>query len=339
MTMIKRLLGFTLVFAVLYGAIWTGMAFWLRAELTAFAKDLSDQGYAITHDSSTLTGFPGAVGVHVPKLAIIAPTGHGGWHWEADAITTRVSPTSFTAPTVDLAGAHRITGIVSAPDEGFTLTVEDGTMRLAFAQDVGLENIALTLRKTSVADATGKTALFDFQDGALQVSTATRHAALSVRALTLARSVPALSETIAGLDVALDLTGDLPPGPLLASLDAWRDGGGAIELRALTLDWPPTRATGTGTLALDNARQPLGAATVKLQGFFEIIAALQEKGLVHAREASVAKAVLGILAKSSPSGEPEIELPLTLQDRKLHAGPIMLMEMPEVIWDENARIP
>lgn len=337
--MIKKLLGFTFAAAVLYGAAWTGAAFWLRAELNAFAKDLIDQSYAITHGGPTLAGFPGAVGVQVRDLVITAPAGHGGWHWEADVVTTRLSLASLTAPTVDLAGGHRVTGIVSAPDEGFTVNVGQGAMRLSFAQNVALENVEVTLSDTSVADATGQTPLFRFKEGALQVSTTTRHAAVSVRAVTLARGVPVLSETIAGLDIALDLTGELPPGPLLASLDAWRDGGGAVELRALTLDWPPARATGTGTLALDNARQPLGAATVKFQGFFEIVAALQEKGLVHAREASVAKTVLGILAKSSPNGAPEIELPLTLQDRKLHAGPIVLMEMPEVVWDENARIP
>jgi hypothetical protein len=46
-----------------------------------------------------------------------------------------------------------------------------------------------------------------------------------------------------------------------------------------------------------------------------------------------------MLAKPSATGEPELALPLTVQDRKLFAGPVMLMEMPEVVWDENARVP
>ncbi len=53
----------------------------------------------------------------------------------------------------------------------------------------------------------------------------------------------------------------------------------------------------------------------------------------------MAKIVLGMLAKPSAAGEPELSLPLTVQDRALLAGPVKLMEMPEVIWDAEARVP
>ena len=83
----------------------------------------------------------------------------------------------------------------------------------------------------------------------------------------------------------------------------------------------------------------MGAATMKFQGFFALIEALVQEGHVHEREAEMAKAVLGMMAKPSATGEPELSLPLTVQDRRLSAGPIVLMEVPVVSWDEAARVP
>ncbi len=342
--MIKKLIGLIAALAVIYGAVWTAAAFWLRGAFDSFAADLTAQGYSVAHDETRFTGFPGTVGLRIPNLAIKAPGGHGGWRWETAAVVANVTLTAPTSPVVDLAGTHRVMGMLSAPEEGFTAAVGHGTARLTFteqadAENKGLTEIELALNDTAIIGAAGQTRLFSFKEGALHLSSTARHAVLSMREIALPRAVPVLSENIAAVDMILDLTGELPPGPLLGSLDAWRDGGGAVELRALTLDWPPARATGTGTLALDTARQPIGAGTVKFQGFFEIVAALQEKGLVHEREASVAKVVLAILAKPSATGERELALPLSLQDRKLHVGPVMLMEVPEVVWDENARVP
>jgi hypothetical protein len=229
--------------------------------------------------------------------------------------------------------------LVSGEDEGFTLTVRRGTARLAFAQGEALENIALDLNETMIAGGNGAEAVLGIKEGYIQLSLATGHMTLSARDITPAQPVPVLNPSIAALDFTLDFTGPLPSGPLLQSLEAWRAAGGAVELRDLALDWPPLRAAGSGTFALDPALQPMGAATMKFQGFFALIEALVQEGHVHEREAEMAKAVLGMMAKPSAAGEPELSLPLTVQDRRLSAGPIVLMEVPVVSWDEAARVP
>jgi hypothetical protein len=181
--------------------------------------------------------------------------------------------------------------------------------------------------------------LLQLGDGLLQIAFAGGHGTLSATEITLPKPVPGLGPIVKRLDIAVDVTGRLAAGPLRQSLEAWRDGGGAIELRSLALEWPPATMAGSGTLALDGALQPMGAATFKFQGFFDIVDALTLAGHVPEREASVAKVMLGMLAQPSAGGAPELSLPLTVQDRKLHAGPVMLMEMPEVVWDESARVP
>jgi hypothetical protein len=197
----------------------------------------------------------------------------------------------------------------------------------------------LKLSETTIANAGGDVPMLSLKDSSLHVALGRGHVTLWVRDIALPQPVPVLNETIAALDLTLDVVGPLTSGSLRNVLNAWREGGGAIEVRSIALDWPPARIAGSGTIALDAALQPIGAATLKFQGFFDIVSALVEKGHVDKSAESMAKIVLGMLAKPSAAGEPELSLPLTVQDRALHAGPVKLMEMPEVIWDAEARVP
>lgn len=336
--MIKRLIGLTLALALLYGAVWLGAAFWLRRGIETYLADLSSQGFAIEHGEPRFVGFPAGVGIAFPGLKVAAPPAQGSWTWAADRVRVSLFAGAPMEPVIDLSGAHRITGLLSAPEENLDIAVGRGVASLAFATDGTLENMVLKLSETSVATSAGAPPLV-FQDSSLHLAPKTGHVTLWAREIKLPPGIPVLGETISALDLTLDVTGALTSGPLRQSLAAWRDQGGAVEVRSFALDWAPAHVAGTGTLALDGALQPIFAATVKFHGFFEIVAALTEKGFVREREASMAKIVLGALARPSASGEPELSLPLTLQDRKLTVGPVPLMDMPDVVWDENARVP
>ncbi|MGE4062443.1 MAG: DUF2125 domain-containing protein [Rhodospirillaceae bacterium] len=336
--MIKRLAALVVVLALLYGAAWLGAAFWLRRSVDTIVADLVSQGYAIERGAPSFVGFPARVGIAFPHTSVRAPAARGAWRWGADRVAVTLSAAAPTEPVIDLSGAHRITGFASAPEGGLSVVVGRGRASLAFGADGSLENIVLKLSETRVG--TSETpALFGFKDSSLHIALNTGHVTLWVREVSLAHEIAILGETISALDLALDVTGVLPSGPLRESLAAWRDNGGAIELRSFTLDWPPAHASGNATLALDSALQPLFAATVKFRGFFDIVAALAAAGHVREREASLAKVVLGMLARPSAAGEPELSLPLTVQNRKLTAGPVPLMEIPAVVWDETARVP
>lgn len=337
--MFKRIIGILIAIGVLYGAAWIGAAFWLQAELQTALGNLSQRGYAFTYGETRFTGFPARVGLFVPGLSIAAPASEGGWRWQADRSEVSLHLSAPRAPVLDLAGTHRISGFMSGSTEGVSLKVGRGTAQLAFAQDQTLETIALDLGDTSMADAGGTTTILSAKEASVHISLTTGHVTVSARDLTPAQAVPILSPSIAALDLTVDFTGPLPAGPLQQSLEAWRAGGGAIELREFTLNWPPLQASGTGTLALDPGLQPMGAATMKFQGFLALVEALAQKGYVLDREAAMAKSVLGMMAKPSAGGEPELSIPLTVQDRRLSAGPLMLMEIPVVKWDENARVP
>lgn len=337
--MIKRVLGLLAALALLYGAAWLGAAFWLRARLDAFVADLAGKGYAIERSEPLFVGFPGAVGLKLAELSVTAPPAQGGWRWQGTPVSLSLHPGAPRDPAVDLSGVQRFTGLLSAPDKGLTLNVGRGRATLAFGQDQSLEAIALELADTTITGAASPEAPLTVGNGSLHLSLATGHLAGRLEDIGLPAAIPGLDQTIRSFEITVDVTGPFSGGPLKEALEAWRDGGGAVELRSFALEWPPAAAAGTATLALDAALQPMGAATIKFQGFFDLVAALQAKGYVHESEASMAKIVLGMLARPSPAGTPQLSLPVTVQDRKLSAGPVALMEMPEVVWDGAAKVP
>ncbi|MGE3474417.1 MAG: DUF2125 domain-containing protein [Rhodospirillaceae bacterium] len=337
--MLKKVLGFCVVLALIYGAAWLGAAFWLRARVDAFVADLNRQGYVIERSEPVFAGFPARVGLKVAELGVTAPPAQGGWRWQGTPVGITLSLGAPADPVIDLTGVQRITGLLSAPEEGLVLRVGHGLLTLTFAQDQALETLALMLADTTVTGTASPGAPVSVRESSLHVSRATGHLTWRMDDVGLPEAIPALGQTIRRAEIAADLVGPFPDGPLRNALETWRDAGGTVEVRSFALDWPPARAAGTGTLALDPALQPMGAATITFHGFFDLVAALQAKGYVRESEAGMAKIVLGMLARPSPAGAPELSLPVTVQDRKLRAGPVALMEMPEVIWDREAKVP
>ena len=86
-------------------------------------------------------------------------------------------------------------------------------------------------------------------------------------------------------DLAFGVTvkGAVPDGPLVQAIAAWRDAGGTIELDRLQLNWGGLGATATGTMALDQDLQPIGAFSGGIEGFGAILSALVEAGRLRHR--------------------------------------------------------
>lgn len=338
--MFKRLLIGLSVLALIVSAVWASAAFWFKWRLEAWADDLRARGYVIATSEPLLIGFPFAAGVMVQTLEIAAPESHGGWRWHSGPVNARLAITAPTAPRVDLTGAHRITGLFAPSESGFDAQVHEGHLRLSFTRNGVLDATHLRLTGAQFTPIGASAPLVTVaQADVATTHTNALHVTVGVRGLTVPTALPDLSPTLDALDLTADLVGTIPGGPLRPALEHWRADGGALDIRNLSLVWAMVGAGGNGTLALDERLQPIGAFTVKFQGFFDLVAALTAKGLVEERDASLAKIVLGMLARPGPSGQPELSLPLTLQDRKLYAGPVMLMTMPETTWRSNARIP
>lgn len=143
-----------------------------------------------------------------------------------------------------------------------------------------------------------------------------------------------LGRQLRSLALDLLLTGPVPPGRDPAGMArAWRDGGGSLELRSVGLRWGAAAATATATLTLDQALQPRGAGTLRLAGAAEVLAAAAAAGLVTPRFATTARTMVALLARAPPEGgPPQLDVPLSVEDRALTMARIPLLRLPAWTW-------
>jgi hypothetical protein len=136
-----------------------------------------------------------------------------------------------------------------------------------------------------------------------------------------------------GLDVALTRPFPAGGGDPARRAAAWRDGGGALEIRTLEARWGEAAASATATLTLDAALQPAGAGTLRLAGGEALLDAATTAGLLPPFNAAAARIAWRALGRAPPEGGPAwAELPLALRDRTLRLGPVSLGRLPPLEW-------
>jgi Uncharacterized protein conserved in bacteria (DUF2125) len=146
----------------------------------------------------------------------------------------------------------------------------------------------------------------------------------------------ALSEgPIAELGIAARIMGPLTLATdLEAGLDAWAKAGGTIEIDRFLFAQGPLRLEGTGTLALDAALQPVGAASIRTEGLGAALDLLASQGRLEAGSANAAR--LAVRALEMPAAEvggaAVARLGLTLQDGFWWLGPLRLGPAPVLVW-------
>ena len=111
-----------------------------------------------------------------------------------------------------------------------------------------------------------------------------------------------------------------------------RDGGGTLEIRELGFEWGPAGLQSSATIALDDSLQPMGAATARITGAGEALGVLASAGVIPPRAATLAQAALPLMTRQGENGEASVEVPLTLQDRRLTLGRIPIARMPTWSW-------
>lgn len=142
-----------------------------------------------------------------------------------------------------------------------------------------------------------------------------------------------LGDTVQSLDAELRVIGPVAPGPLAERLPAWRDGGGTLEVDQLKLRVGPLALATSGTVALDDALQPIAAFTAKFEGLFQVLEIFRKQGLVRDSDAVVATMALSAFSKRGENGAaPSINLAVSVQDGKLSLGPIPILDMPTFTW-------
>jgi hypothetical protein len=335
-----------------YALLWFTGADSLRDEVERLIADRRAAGWEIDHDGMAVRGFPLRIRVVLPRARVVAPPESGGWTAEAAALRLDAPVWSASRPVLRPAGPLRLDlgdlGVWQAAGTTLQATLD-------LAARGGLDGVAVDLRDVTMLPASAVDGKGPSEDdkafhldtltaeglrlavaGPVDTGTATWTLAVAARGLSLPEGKgPPFSRRWDALEVTARLLGPLPlDGSAREAVTAWRDAGGVLEIDRLYLDWPPLEMALAGTLALDDRLQPVGALSSHLAGFFGAVEALEAGGLVRARDATMARVVLGSMAQKAPQSDrgPVLTLPLTVQNRHLSAGPVALMDMPAIRW-------
>jgi len=335
-------------FIAVYSGAWLYGATLLQRETERWFDARRQEGFIVAYAAPVRSGFPGRVEITVPNLGLTVPD--GGWNWQTERVRFFARPWDFGTVFVDLSADHNLTGawsphaaplLVRAAHTQLTLSLaRDGRVTDAQMESAGLSATWAGAAEPVLILEKGAAGLVVHSAGETDVNASSR-LILSADNLQLPAGVrPPLTRTVRNLRATIDFQGPVNAGLLPSVLESWRAAGGDIEVRDFALDWPPVHMEITGTAALDENLQPMGAFTTKLRGFSAIIDALVADGSMETRDANVARGVLALLARApAGGGEPELAISLTAQGQKLHAGPITLMDIPKVTWREDVRIP
>ncbi|HEY4134946.1 MAG TPA: DUF2125 domain-containing protein [Alphaproteobacteria bacterium] len=344
-TIARRLMIVTLLVFLLAGLGMSG--FWvfgadrLRANLDLWAANWRAAGNGVTYKPFSVSGFPLFFRTQLDDFAIAGGGTASPWRWQAPTILLRASPFAPTRARADFAGEHKVLASLFGAALSFTATTEEGTGRVQRRGDTyrgGLDLHDATLAVEGVDGRfTLKEAILDAFHARNVADHETAGAGLTVNVddLTLpAGFVPGpLGARIDSLALDAEVMGGIGPVLDRSAVTAWRDAGGTVEVNDFTLRWGPLHIKAKGTMALDGNLQPLAAFTATLTGFGESLDAMVEEGTLDAQDATSAKMLLSLLARTPlTGGPPAISVPLTIQNQRLSVGPVPLFTLRPIVW-------
>lgn len=327
------------VLSLLYVGAWFFTSIQLRSGLQNWFEARKAEGYLAQYDekSARISGFPFRVTASLRDVIFAPPkdgTGQHPWVWSPSELTFSITPLPWTIRTLNVDLSARQT--FSINDQRYSGAADTALLSLDWMSKGLPEDIDLSINKLALSHQT-LTQGVDIEK--LSFTTERRSDGTYAFDLTSARAT--LPVGLRGLGRRIDdliLRGHLNEnfaqnGIRPSSLAKWRDAGGIMEAERIHIQYGPLLLQGNGTMALDGDLQPVGAFSARIQGFFETVNSLQRAGVVRGPDASMAKVVLGMLAKQPKNGGPaSISLPLTIQNRAFFAGPVQLIDLPVLNW-------
>jgi hypothetical protein len=316
-----------------YSAYWLILANNLKAGLGPWADAQRAHGYVVTWESVTVDGYPGVFrlrfghaaassSLHLP-LQAAAPTLLG------EARPWNLHRWWVSAPEgISVAAPSEGAGLSAGAVDGWVLTdAEGGTAIDLIAQRLAGSGLAAGF---AVASAEAQVTLADHAPAG---GDALPSAAVRLKDLTLPAPLPPLGDTIEALTLQGAVKGALPPGRLRDALAVWHQKGGMVEITGGALRWGALAIDATGTLALDDELQPVGALSATIEGDSTIIDAVVALGKLRPGDAQLLKSVLALVATPVPDGRQRLALPLSLRGGRLYLGPARVAAVPRVTWE------
>ena len=327
------------VLLIAYTIYWFELARTVAGDITDWVSLHRAQGFMVTVGEPVIGGFPLAVTARFAAPEIAGPDGL--WHWQGPATELRVPPwapfdLSFWAP-----GHHHVSFAGSEPRD-IALDAGELVLGIDIDRENQLHDFSLDLADATVADnlsGTAKLATVAIRGhlpwpASNDPNLSSLDLNIDAAGLDLPPNTKApLGQRIEKLHLVSQVMGMVPPALPREALAAWRDAGGVFQLRESEISWGPLWAAGDGTLALDQAMQPLAAGSLRAAGLMETLDALTAAGMVQPGPAKLAQFMFAAAARPpAEGGRPEVKLPLSIQNGFVYMGPIKLAPLQPIDW-------
>ena len=320
-----------------YAGFWFYQADRVEDIIDAGVAALKARGWEASHGGLRVSGFPYRLAAEFTRPALAAAD--GGWRWEGEAITVYAEPWNLRHLVATLQGQQ-----VLRMSRGSEDVVHDIAI-LGARGSVVFDRAWRPLRGVAeVSGARGWLHGGERVEAAKTLLAAQRGEAPAAPAIDLSFRIesmllPEAPQGAPGRLVAL-LAADTvlsrpPPGDLSAAeLARWRDDSGALDIRALSVDWGPVSLRGTGRLSLDEALRPAGEIESRVAGFPELVEALRGQGVIGAETALALTLGIGLLEETpADGGPPEVSVPVTLGGGQLSIGPAPIVDLAPLTPD------
>ena len=361
-------LGLSALLAGAYSGWWMFLASGLRDKTQTWIAERRELGHEIIYSDLEVEGFPFALRLALREASYVLNPGGEGWAWNGEDMGVTLRPWDLGHLEFSIHGTHRLTYVVA--DGGWhTATLRAGAaagmvgldgaglLWAGFLDAEGLEiilredappimlrhfhfDLRLLLPSEAVVENSEAT-MGGSEAAGLSASLVSAHEAPLLQAAFILEGLrlPDAAVQPFGPEVELiqgriDLFGTPLEDTTRRAAEAWRDGGGTVELAGFVLRWDGLDISGDGTLALDGELQPTGAMTLSVQGFGTVIDTLVARGVIRPGPAATARTILGLMARTPKEGHtPVLKAPLSIQNRKLFVGPVRLAELPAIVWE------
>ncbi len=337
-----------LLLAVIFGGYtmyWTYLANGLRDGIQEWSAARRKEGYKITFSPIRKSGFPLSVRATFDEPRIGRAHKDLTWAWSGPETTIQMRPWSLSTLAIFTPGDHEISFVHEAEQ----WTVRGAADRLE--TDIGLDGSGAL---ASVSFRTEGLAMRESRANS-PVAAARAHVRFERFGDEDASSLePSLALEVNGENIVLPQQAYAPLGPTIKSFDTsatvigqiwgettlddalyrWSQAGGTLEIERLDVNWGSLSWLSSGTVALDEELELIGAVTVQVVGLFETLDQLARARVIQRRVASIAQVILGTLARQTPSGHSLLNVALSLQDKGLYANGIRLVEVPRIPWKQ-----
>ena len=301
------------ILMVLHTALWWTATEILTARFEAWRSTQLAEGWTVRSAARAHGGWPFAATLDLAQSQLIAPN---GGIWRAERVRLMWQPAAPFWLTIETSGRQQVTLAPVSAEIVVALARLDWPLRPSAGP------VSLTV------------------SGAVFQNGATDHARATLTDDGTAVRLHLAMEGFWTRGIMLDrvtadgiLTPRLTSGSPRTIAATWRDRGGVLTIERLTARAGTSALDATARLNLDAALQPAGGGTVRLVQPAGALRQLTETGVLTPSVATAAGAVIGLLTRPGPdAGSPEAELPWTVRDGVLAAGPVPVLRLPPLRW-------